>query len=99
MLRVCGAVDPAAVPQDGGSAHRRALQPRTPPRGVDHLLCTQDSNGEWPAQDWTGVFFRTALLDYTLYRRYFPLWALALYRTRCGQRLHNELNKRLAPGP
>ena len=67
-------------------------------RGVDHLLCTQDSNGEWPAQDWTGVFFRTALLDYTLYRRYFPLWALALYSTRCGQRLHNELNTHLAPG-
>jgi lanosterol synthase len=68
-------------------------------RGADHLLCTQDSNGEWPAQDWTGVFFRTALLDYTLYRRYFPLWALALYRTRCRQRLHNELNTHLAPGP
>jgi hypothetical protein len=27
-----------------------------------------------------GVFFRTALVDYTLYRAYFPLWALGLYR-------------------
>ncbi|MCA1853697.1 MAG: hypothetical protein LC647_15280, partial [Beggiatoa sp.] len=68
-------------------------------RGVDHLLSTQDSNGEWPAQEGTGVFFRTALLDYTLYRLYFPLWALALYRNRCGQRLHRDLSGVVRYGP
>ena len=29
-----------------------------------------------------GVFFRTALLDYVLYRQYFPLHALGLYEQR-----------------
>ena len=31
-----------------------------------------------------GVFFRTALLDYVLYRQYFPLDALGLYERRRG---------------
>jgi lanosterol synthase len=34
-----------------------------------------------------GVFFHTALLDYTLYRQYFPLWALSLYESRRLERL------------
>jgi hypothetical protein len=38
-----------------------------------------------------GVFFRTALLDYTLYRRYFPVWALANYETRRRERLLNQV--------
>ena len=47
------------------------------------LLCnTQDADGTWPKQDMAGVFFRTALLDYALYRQYFPLHALALYEAR-----------------
>ena len=33
------------------------------------------------------MFFHTALLDYELYRRYFPVWALALYETRRKARL------------
>ena len=32
------------------------------------------------------MFFRTALLDYTLYRQYFPLWALSLYEKRRSER-------------
>ncbi|MXW89653.1 MAG: hypothetical protein F4Z54_09145, partial [Acidimicrobiaceae bacterium] len=46
------------------------------------LIDTQDANGQWPKQDPAGVFFRTALLDYVLYRQYFPLHALALYEQR-----------------
>ena len=48
-------------------------------RGARFLLDTQDAHGAWPRQDMAGVFFRTALLDYVLYRQYFPLHALGLY--------------------
>ena len=51
-------------------------------RGARFLLNTQDESGQWPKQDMAGVFFRTALLDYVLYRQYFPLHALALYEQR-----------------
>ncbi len=51
-------------------------------RGARFLLDTQDADGAWPKQDMAGVFFRTALLDYVLYRQYFPLHALGLYERR-----------------
>jgi lanosterol synthase len=56
-------------------------------RGARFLVDRQHSDGTWPAQDMAGVFFRTALLDYTLYRSYFPTWALALYEARRHERL------------
>ena len=36
----------------------------------------------WSKQDPEGIFFHTVLLDYVLYRRYFPVWALGAYETR-----------------
>ncbi len=51
-------------------------------RGIEFLLKTQNSDGTWPKQDMAGVFFRTALLDYVLYRQYFPLHALGLFEKR-----------------
>ena len=56
-------------------------------RGVRFLLAAQNRDGTWPGQDMAGVFFRTALLDYVLYRQYFPLHALALYERRRRARL------------
>nr|QIJ55911.1 squalene--hopene cyclase [uncultured bacterium] len=56
-------------------------------RGARFLLDTQNADGAWPKQDMAGVFFRTALLDYVLYRQYFPLHALALYEQRRRTRL------------
>ena len=56
-------------------------------RGARFLLDTQDGEGAWPKQDLAGVFFRTALLDYVLYRQYFPLHALGLYECRRRVRL------------
>ena len=57
-------------------------------RGVRFLVESQEASGAWPRQDMVGVFFRTALLDYVLYRQYFPLHALGLYeqrrQRRCG---------------
>jgi len=60
-------------------------------RGVQFLIDTQKTDGAWPRQDMAGVFFRTALLEYVLYRDYFPLQALGLYE----QRRRNQLD--LAP--
>ena len=51
-------------------------------RGAGFLIDTQQADGTWPRQDMAGVFFRTALLDYVLYRQYFPLHALGLYEER-----------------
>ena len=64
-------------------------------RGIQYLLSTQDANGTWPRQDMAGVFFRTALLDYVLYRQYFPLHALGLYEQRRQTRL--ELTTPVTP--
>ncbi len=57
-------------------------------RGARFLLDTQDAEGGWPKQNMAGVFFRTALLDYVLYRQYFPLHALSLYERRRRDRLN-----------
>jgi lanosterol synthase len=51
-------------------------------RGAQFLMDMQQEDGTWPRQDMAGIFFRTALLDYALYRQYFPLHALGLYERR-----------------
>ena len=56
-------------------------------RGARFLLDAQEADGGWPKQDMAGVFFRTALLDYVLYRQYFPQRALGLYEQRRRARL------------
>ena len=58
------------------------------------MLDAQEPDGIWPKQDMAGVFFRTALLDYALYRRYFPLHALGLYEQRRRNRLYLALSAR-----
>ena len=50
-------------------------------RGARFLVGMQLDSGDWPTQDPAGVFFHTAPLDYTLYRSYFPVWALGLYES------------------
>lgn len=50
--------------------------------GVDYLRRTQRSNGLWHEPDFTAPGFpRVFYLKYHGYSRYFPLWALARYRT------------------
>jgi len=55
-------------------------------RGADWLIRRQQLSGSWPSEEPAGLFFRTALLDYALYRAYFPTWALALYEDRRRRR-------------
>jgi len=46
-------------------------------RGRTLLESLQNVDGSWPSGAVNGVFFGTAMLDYRLYRAYFPTWALA----------------------
>ena len=46
-------------------------------RGLECLRRMQAGDGAWPRQSQSGVFFATAMLDYKLYKDYFPTWALA----------------------
>jgi len=50
-------------------------------RGIAWLRSVQCSDGSWPKGVVNGVFFRSAMLDYRLYKAYFPIWALARYAT------------------
>ncbi len=46
-------------------------------RGAGWLAARQTAAGAYPPEAVNGVFFGTAMLDYELYRTYFPAWALA----------------------
>jgi lanosterol synthase len=55
-------------------------------RAARFLARTQLGSGEWPRQEPHGVFFHTALLEYSLYKSYFPLLALAAFEARRRER-------------
>ncbi len=57
-------------------------------RGIAWLEAQQRADGSWPRQAVNGVFFGSAMLEYRLYRSYFPAWALARHA-----RLRNERRK------
>ncbi|HEU0197105.1 MAG TPA: hypothetical protein VFQ88_07855, partial [Nevskiaceae bacterium] len=51
-------------------------------RGIRWLVKAQDSDGFWPHDTFTAPGFpRVFYLKYHGYTAYFPLWALARYRT------------------
>jgi squalene/oxidosqualene cyclase-like protein len=45
-------------------------------RGLRFLRSRQRPDGSFPRQSAAGVFFGTAMLEYRLYKDYFPTWAL-----------------------
>jgi squalene-hopene/tetraprenyl-beta-curcumene cyclase len=54
--------------------------------GIDYLLRRQQADGGWEEQAFTGTGFpRVFYLRYHMYCKYFPLWALALYRNVTGR--------------
>jgi squalene-hopene/tetraprenyl-beta-curcumene cyclase len=49
-------------------------------RGIAYLLRTQQRDGSWSEQHYTGTGFpRVFYLKYHMYRQYFPLLALTTY--------------------
>ena len=51
-------------------------------RGIDWLLAAQSDDGLWTQDAYTGGGFpRVFYLRYHGYPKFFPLWALARYRT------------------
>jgi squalene/oxidosqualene cyclase-like protein len=63
------------------------------------LVATQLASGDWPRQSLSGVFNKTALINYENYRRYFPIWALARFaeaatqgRATAGPGAHAQVN-------
>lgn len=67
-------------------------------RAARWLSDMQLDNGEWPTQDPIGIFFHTALLDYVLYKQYFPVWALGQFETRRAERAVLVEDKAAAAG-
>ena len=54
-------------------------------RGIDYLLSTQRPDGTWSEEEFTGTGFpRVFYLRYHMYPIYFPLLALARFRTATG---------------
>jgi squalene-hopene/tetraprenyl-beta-curcumene cyclase len=64
-----------------GLLHAGLVRHPSVQRGIDYLLRTQRPDGSWEEREFTGTGFpRVLYLRYHLYRLYFPLWALSLYR-------------------
>jgi squalene-hopene/tetraprenyl-beta-curcumene cyclase len=52
-------------------------------RGIQFLMRTQHEDGGWEDPLWNGTGFpRVFYLKYHLYAKYFPLWALGVYRSK-----------------
>lgn len=48
-------------------------------KGIQFLLSKQDSMGDFPQEQISGVFNFNCMITYTSYRNVFPLWALSRY--------------------
>ncbi len=58
-----------------GDLHSESVQ-----RGLDYLLRTQQADGSWNEEQFTGTGFpRVFYLKYHLYCKYFPVFALGMY--------------------
>jgi squalene-hopene/tetraprenyl-beta-curcumene cyclase len=50
-------------------------------KGMRYLIERQNADGTWDDPLWNGTGFpRVFYLKYHLYAKYFPLWALGVYR-------------------
>ena len=49
-------------------------------KAVNWMISQQQEDGDWPVQPITGLFYKTTMISYRNYRRYFPLIALKMYK-------------------
>ena len=61
------------------------------------LESMQQPDGDWPREAVNGVFFGTAMLDYVLYRAYFPAWALGINSARSAGQIEQEEGRKGEP--
>jgi squalene cyclase len=50
-------------------------------RAAEWLCARQEPDGSWAREPLVGVFNRTCLINYDCYRHYFPVWALAEWKS------------------
>lgn len=60
---------------NGGFAEDPRLE-----KAIQWIIDRQQEDGDWPLQPITGLFYKTTMVSYRNYRRYFPLMALKKYR-------------------
>lgn len=69
-------------------------------KGIRYLIDTQNKDGVWDEEEYTGTGFpRVFYLRYHGYRHYFPLWALGSYRRLInkGKTLEDEVRLNSPP--
>ncbi|HEY0880557.1 MAG TPA: prenyltransferase/squalene oxidase repeat-containing protein, partial [Archangium sp.] len=49
-------------------------------KAAQFLCGKQEADGSWAREPMVGVFNRTCLINYDMYRHYFPVWALAEWK-------------------
>ncbi len=65
-------------------------------KGIEYLLKTQNTDGSWNEDAYTGTGFpKYFMLKYHIYRNCFPLMALGKYRNLIGDYGHSVTNGRL----
>ena len=67
-------------------------------RGIAWLCDRQEPDGSWPQQAVNGVFFGSAMLDYRLYKSYFPTWALTAAHRPGAHRRSSDASSARASG-
>ena len=69
-------------------------------RGIKFLLDSQTADGTWNETNWTGTGFpKVFYLKYHYYRHYFPMMALAQYRTAIKSLHHRGTENIESPEP
>jgi squalene-hopene/tetraprenyl-beta-curcumene cyclase len=62
---------------ESGKAHSPVVR-----KGLQYLIERQQADGTWAEEEYTGTGFpKHFYINYHLYRNYFPLMALARYRS------------------